>query len=112
MSGVKMITALGTSLLGLAVTRKFYDRGLRGGGLEAAVFKILLRIRPGGLFGYKEEAARWARVVGQWPASRLGDALRAAVEADQALKNTSLSDECGVLTDLVLRLGVHAMEAA
>jgi hypothetical protein len=38
--------------------------------------------------------------------------LRAALEADQALKNTSISDERGVLTDLVLRLGVQAMEAA
>jgi DNA polymerase-3 subunit delta len=112
MSGVKMVTALGTSLLGLAVTRKFHDRGLRGRGLEDAVFKALLRSRPSGLFGYKEEASRWAQVVGRWPASRSSGALRAALEADQALKNTSISDERGVLTDLVLRLGVQAMEAA
>jgi hypothetical protein len=39
-------------------------------------------------------------------------ALRAALEADQALKSTTLSDERGVLTDLVLRLGLRAAEEA
>jgi DNA polymerase-3 subunit delta len=104
MSGVKLVTALGTSLIGLALTRSFYDKGLRGRGLEDAVFKALLRNRPGGLLGYKEEIARWTAVVGRWPAARLRSALKAALEADQALKNTTISDERGVLTDLVLRL--------
>jgi hypothetical protein len=80
--------------------------------LEDAVFKALLRNRPGGLLGYKEEIARWTSVVMRWPAARLRLALKAALEADQALKNTTVSDERGVLTDLVLRLGVRASEAA
>lgn len=107
MSGVKLVTALGTSLIGLAITRSFYDKGLRGHGLADAVFKALLRNRPGGLLGYKEEIARWTAVVARWSSARLRSALKAALEADQALKNTSISDERGVLTDLVLRLGVH-----
>jgi DNA polymerase-3 subunit delta len=112
MSGVKLVTALGTSLLGLAVTRTMYDRGLRGHGLEDAVFKALMRNRPGGLAGYKDEAARWARVAGRWPAGRIRSAIRATLEADQALKNTSLSDEWGVLSGLVLRIGARAAEVA
>jgi DNA polymerase III subunit delta len=107
MSGVKLVTALGTSLIGLALTRSFYDKGLRGHGLADAVFKALLRNRPGGLLGYKEEIARWSQVVARWPAARLRSGLKAALEADQALKNTSISDERGVLTDLVLRLGAY-----
>jgi DNA polymerase III subunit delta len=105
MSGVKLVTALGTSLIGLAITRSFYDKGLRGRGLEDAVFKTLLRNRPGGLLGYKEEIARWTSVVARWSAARLRSALKAALEADQALKNTTVSNERGVLTDLILQLG-------
>ncbi|HZI76849.1 MAG TPA: SPOR domain-containing protein, partial [Gemmatimonadales bacterium] len=107
-SGVKLVTALGTSLLGLALTRACYDGGLRGRALDDAVFKALLRNRPGGLLGYKEEIGRWTRVVARWPAPRIRAALRATLEADQALKNTTISDERGVLTDLILRLGSGA----
>ena len=106
MSGVKLVTALGTSLIGLALTRSFYDKGLRGPGLDDAVFKALLRNRPGGLLGYKQEISHWTSVVTRWPAARLRSALKAALEADQALKNTTISDERGVLTDLILQLGV------
>src|SRR3954452_11687247 len=104
MSGVKMVTALGTSLVGLALTRGFHDQGLRGRALDEAVFKALLRSRPNGLLGYREEIARWTRVLARWPQPRLRLALKAALDADQALKNTSVSDERGVLTDLILRL--------
>ncbi|HEY4648497.1 MAG TPA: DNA polymerase III subunit delta, partial [Gemmatimonadales bacterium] len=108
MSGVKMVTALGTSLVGLALTRSFHDQGLRGRALDEAVFKALLRSRPNGLLGYREEIARWTRVLARWPQPRLRLALKAALDADQALKNTSVSDERGVLTDLILRIGTRA----
>src|SRR3954453_1587362 len=104
MSGVKMVTALGTSLVGLALTRSFHDQGLRGRALDEAVFKALLRSRPNGLLGYREEITRWTRVLARWPQPRLRLALKAALDADQAVKNTSVSDERGVLTDLILRL--------
>jgi DNA polymerase III subunit delta len=112
MSGVKLVTTLGTALIGLAMARSLYDKGLRAGRLEDAIYKALLRNRPGGLLGYKEEAARWSRIVAQWPADRLRSALKASLEADQALKTTTISDERGVLTDLILRLGVRPAEAA
>ena len=112
LSGVKLVTALGTALLGLAITRSLYDTGMRGRSLEEAVAKALFRNRPQGLLGYRDEAALWSRIAGDWPAGRVRAALRAALEADQALKTTTLSDERGVLTDLVLRLGVRAAEEA
>jgi hypothetical protein len=40
------------------------------------------------------------------------DALRATRDADQALKNTTISGERGILTDLLLRLAVQRSEAA
>jgi DNA polymerase-3 subunit delta len=111
-TGVKLVTTLATALIGLGVARSLYDKGLRSRGLEDAIFKALLRNRPSGLLGYKEEATRWSRLAAQWPAARVRSGLRAALEADQALKSTTISSERGVLTDLVLHLGVRSAEAA
>jgi DNA polymerase III subunit delta len=111
-SGVKLVTALGTTLVGLGVARCHYDRGLRGRGLEAAIMKTLHSARPFGLLSYKEEASRWIRWASSWPTRRIRSALRAAGDTDEALKNTTVSDERGLMTDLVLRIGVPSAEAA
>jgi DNA polymerase III subunit delta len=111
-SGVKLVTLLATALLGVALTRTYYDRGSRGRALEDAVFKALMRSRPAGLLGYREEAAAWSQWAPQWPATRSRLALRAALETDQALKSTTVSDERGLLADLVLRISISAEVAA
>ncbi len=111
-SGVKLVTTIGTALVGIGIARAHYDRGLRGRSLEAAVLKSLLGIRPFGLLSYKEEASRWCRWVPAWPNPRIRAALRAARDTDQALKNTTISDERGLLTDLTLRIGIPSAEAA
>ena len=103
-SGVKLVTMIGTALVGLGIARAHYDRGLRSGPLEGAVFKSLLSSRPFGLLGYKEEARRWSQWAPSWPAPRIRAALRAARDADEALKTTTISDERGVVTELVLRM--------
>jgi DNA polymerase III subunit delta len=111
-SGVKLVTHLGAALIGLGVARHLYDRGSRGQSLEDSIFRTLLKNRPGNLLSYKEESAHWARLCPQWPAGRVRSALRAALEADTALKSTTISDERGVLTDLVFRIGARPAEAA
>jgi DNA polymerase III delta subunit len=111
-SGVKLVSALGTSLIGLAIARTFYDDGVRGQALEGVLVKALFRMRPAGLLTYKSEAAAWARVVTRWPAGRIRAALRASAEADQALKSTTISDERGALSDLVFRMSLQSAEAA
>ena len=112
MSGVKLVTLLGTTLIGLGIARSLYDKGARGRSLEEGIYQALITHRAGGLMSYREEASRWSRVVGRWPRARVRNALKMALEADQALKSTTISSERGVLTDLVLRLGVPAAEAA
>ena len=104
-SGVKLVTAVGTALVGLGIARAHYDRGLRGRSLEAAVMKSLLSVRPFGM-NYKDEADRWSDWAPQWPGGRIRAALRIARDTDMALKNTTVSDERGLLLDLVLRIGV------
>jgi DNA polymerase III subunit delta len=106
-SGVKLVSLLGTALVGVGIARGFYDKGMRGSTLDEAVLKTLFKNRPAGLLGYKEEAARWSRWAPTWPLPRLRAALRAALETDQALKNTTVSDERGLLMELVLRMGMR-----
>ena len=106
-SGVKLVSLLGTALVGVGIARGLYDKGLRGGALEDAVLNTLFKHRPAGLLGYREEASRWSRWAPKWSSSRLRAALRAALETDQALKTTTVSDERGLLTELVLRMGTR-----
>lgn len=107
MSGVKMVAALGAALTGMGLTRAILERSPHQGGLQQKIMTTLLRIRPFGLPEWRAEAEKWARWAPLWPDLRVRDGLRAALAADRALKNTRISDERGVVTDLVLRLTEH-----
>jgi DNA polymerase-3 subunit delta len=104
MSGVKMNNALGTGLLGLRLARSLYDRGTRGGALERALFDRFRQARLYGFGDWKESAANWSRWAESWSAARLRAGIRAAMENDAKLKNTTLSGEDGLMTGLVLQL--------
>jgi DNA polymerase III delta subunit len=110
-SGVKLVTLLGATLLGIGTTRTQYDRGVRGGRLESAAFDLIKRVR---IFGvdWKETARLWAACAPNWPDARVRVALKAALVADRALKSTTISDERGVLTDLVIAVAFAKQEAA
>jgi len=103
-SGVKLVSLLGTALVALGLARARYDRGDRGGRLVSSLFQALTQSRPFNVGDWKKETERWARVAPEWPGPRIQAALRAALAADQALKETRISDERGVVTDLVLTL--------
>jgi DNA polymerase-3 subunit delta len=104
MSGVKMVAALGTALVGVRLARAHYDRGHSGSALERILFDRLRQVRPFGIGDWKIVTRNWSRWADAWPAARLRAALRATLEADMALKGTRVSDDTGVVTDLVLRL--------
>lgn len=110
-SGVGLITQLGTQLLGLGLARSRYERGMRGGPLQRAVFDAVLRARPARL-DYKESAERWSRLAEHWPLPRIDAALAATLAADRRLKSTTLATEHGVLLDLLMQLGFRSREAA
>jgi DNA polymerase-3 subunit delta len=111
-SGVKLAAVLGTTLIGVGVARSYMDRGQRGRALDDAVFRAIQRCRVFGLLSWSEEKARWIRWAPKWPAKRVTGALRAVLAADTALKGTTISDERGILTDLVLRMATSAKAAA
>lgn len=108
MSGVKMVTTLGGALVGLRMARAHYDNGSRGGALERVLFERLRAIRAFGIGDWKLLTRSWSRAAERWPSGRVREAIRATLEADMALKGTRVSDEAGVLADLVLRLGGRA----
>src|SRR2546426_8118741 len=112
MTGVRILMALGTDLLGTALARAELDRGTPPGRLAAALLGQLRAARPFGLGSWEQTAARWASWATHWSAASLRAALRLALDADRALKSTTLTDERGILVQLVLALGVLQREAA
>ena len=112
MSGVKILSLLGTHLVGTAVARAERDRGANPARLPDAVFRQLLAARPYGLRNYREEAANWSRWSAHWPAAELRAALRAALAADVALKTATVSDDRGIVMQLVLGFAAKNQEAA
>jgi DNA polymerase III delta subunit len=112
MSGVRVVTALGTAIVGTALARAELDRGTPPARLTDAVFRHLLAARPFGLRSYKVEAGLWSEWGTRWQAPELGRALRLALSTDQALKTSGVSDDAGIIRQLVLSLGVPAREAA
>jgi DNA polymerase-3 subunit delta len=101
MSGVKLVSTLATAIIGLGLARPHYDRGLRDRALQQKIMATLLSVRPFGLGDWRAESEKWARWAPGWPMPRIRIALRAALRADQALKNSRISDEQSVVTDLV-----------
>jgi DNA polymerase-3 subunit delta len=111
-SGVRMVTALGTALLGTAIARAELDRGTPPARAEHGVFRQIMASRPMGLPQWKAAAAQWVRWARGWRAAELRRALRAALAADRALKGTGVSGEAGIVTELVLSWAIPAREAA
>ena len=112
MSGVRALMALGTALVGTALARAELDRGTRGDRLASALLAHLRTARPYGLGSWEQTAARWARWAELWTGGELQSALRLALDADRALKSSTVTSEAGILEQLVLTLAVPAREAA
>src|SRR6266704_1184452 len=99
-------------LVGTALARSERDRGVSPNQLPDTLYRQLQAVRPYGLRRYKDEAARWSAWSARWTAQELGDALRAALAADNALKTATVSDDRGIVTQLVLGFAKLNQEAA
>jgi DNA polymerase-3 subunit delta len=106
-TGVRLVSALGTALVGTALARAELDRGTAAGRLSDTMFRHIESARPAGLGSWRDTARRWAEWAQGWTAGELRAALRLALAADVALKNSIVSDERAIIMDLVLRLGVE-----
>jgi DNA polymerase-3 subunit delta len=104
MTGVKIVTTLGSSLIGVGLARTHHDRGIRDRALAPKIMSTLYSVKPFGLGDWRQESDRWARWAPRWPMPRIHAALKAVLAADRMLKNTRVSEDRGVLLDLVLQL--------
>jgi DNA polymerase-3 subunit delta len=104
MSGVKIAASLGTALVGVGLARAYYDSGMRDRALSAKILNTIFSLRPFGLGDWRKEAELWARWAARWPHSRIRFALKAVLAADRILKNSRVSEDRGVIIDLILQL--------
>lgn len=104
-SGVKLVTILGTSLLALRWARATAERTRSRDHALAGKIKtdLLFKVRPQ-IGNYDSISRLLAEVVGKWSLARLEAATALALQADMSLKNTTISDEGGIVTDLILAL--------
>jgi len=108
---VRMATVIGSSLVGVSLARGHYDRGKRGPTL---VSELARRQRPYWLkdIAWSVEAGRWAGWAAAWAPSGISRAIESVLAADQALKNTRVSEDRSILLDLILQLDQVRREAA
>jgi DNA polymerase III delta subunit len=104
-NAVRMVTAVGTALLGVRAARALLDDGTSPKLVTDQLFRFLRQVRPQGVGLWSEEARRWTRAAALWTGKELEVALGAAFETDRALKTTSLTEEQGVLASFIVRLG-------
>jgi DNA polymerase-3 subunit delta len=112
MSGVRVVTALATALIGTALARAELDRGAPRARLDALLLAHLRATRPYGLGSWTDTAARWARWADVWSARELAHVLARALGTDRALKSSTVTDERGILLELVLACARLRQEAA
>ena len=110
-SGVSLVSLLGTSMVGIGLARAYLDRGTPQGGLVQAVKNSLFRARAGRM-NYDAVAAQSSRWAPSWSKPRVEGALRALLAADERLKSTTVADEGAILLDLVMELSGSCPVAA
>lgn len=113
-SGVSLIALLGTALVALQWTRDVAGakKDLRGAALARTVKnELLFKIRPR-VGSYDSFAALAADVVANWSPARLTSAIAATLDADIALKGTTISNTEGIVTDLVLSIAASRARKA
>ncbi len=110
-NGVRLVTLLGTTLVGVRIAKAMTGRPRSRTRPERAVFDAIRAARPPGLRGWREEAADWAAAASRWSDTALDEAIRTVYDADRLLKSSTVSDQRGILTDMTFRLG-HLRAAA
>ncbi len=104
-SGVRLISTLGTALIGLRLARAMLDGGTTRGRVAGALRRTAQKARIGWMFrDWDDPFGLWARAAEIWQGAEIDLALRAAYECDKALKSTTVSDERGKITDVLLQM--------
>lgn len=104
-SAVQIVMALSTQTLALAWGRALRDRGTSAGRLESEYYGLLKESSSAYTGRSWGEAVRsWARAVDRWSSDDLDRALVELLRADSTLKDSRVSSDEQLLTNLVLAL--------
>lgn len=104
-TAVRLAQLLGTALVATTAARAHYDRKVRGQQLNKVMWDVVRSARPAGLGPWGEEIAHFCAWAERWTMPRLRAATRAALDADRSAKSTSVTDDAGIIRELVLRAG-------
>jgi DNA polymerase-3 subunit delta len=110
-NGVRLVAGLGTALVGTRLARALLDAGTPARRVEQTLLQHIRKARPAGLGSWQTEAARWTGAAAKWAAEDIDRALDSAYEADRALKSTTISDEVGTLSDMLLIMSARRAAA-
>jgi DNA polymerase-3 subunit delta len=105
-NAVKLITALGTGLVGVRLARAFADEGVAPEDLGKRLVNVCKETRPPAVRNWSDEANSWARAASKWSGPEINEALRLTHRCDLSLKSTTLSDDRGTVQDLLLSLSL------
>lgn len=104
-SAVRLVSTVGTGLVGVRLARALLDDGNPPARAEGTIRKTIQRAKIGWMLrDWKDPVALWARVADRWTTREIDYALRAAYECDKALKSTTVSDERGTITEMLLKM--------
>lgn len=107
-SGVRLVMILGTALCGVQLARALKDNPTRRGSVERALVELFKQHNLRGFGSWSEAATRWSAAAERWTGRRLDAALRAVLDADVRLKQTTLDDDGAIVRTLMLRLAAGA----
>ena len=100
--GIKLDVA--TQFLALAWGRAMLENGTGRNMLSKLYFDLLKETGAFPMRPWGEAVSAWVRYVDRWSLPQLEWALERLLDADCALKGSTLSDEEQVLTSLILAL--------
>jgi len=103
-SAVRLAQVLGVVLVATTAARAHYDRKVRGRALNTTMWSVVKSARPAGLGQWGEDIDLICQWAERWTQPRLRAALKAALDADRSSKSTTITDETGIIQELVLRL--------
>ena len=90
------------TLDGLEEALLLADAGVPGGRLPGELKQRLRVARPARMRDWNLECAAWAAAARRWTGEELDRAIALAAVADRQLKSTTVSDERGILTSMLL----------
>jgi DNA polymerase-3 subunit delta len=104
-SGVQVVMALGAQTLGIAWANARHADGVPAGRLQSELFDLLKR--SGSVYtsrSWGSAVATWAKAAPVWTAREIGMAMDALLAADAALKETRLSSDEQVISNLIYEM--------